>query len=96
LGLALAKSDPQEACKNFHRAIAEARRTGALMLELRATTNLVQNSAGMADAGSTKQMLASVLQQFTEGGESADVSVARTLLEGIPTNRTPSSPGRAH
>jgi class 3 adenylate cyclase/tetratricopeptide (TPR) repeat protein len=96
LGLALAKSDPQEASKNFHRAIAEARRTGALMLELRATTNLVQNSAGMADAGSTKQMLASVLQQFTEGGESADVSVARTLLEGIPTNRTPSSPGRAH
>src|ERR1700728_3738237 len=88
LGLALSESDPKEARNNFRRAITEAQRSGALMLELRATADLVRTSAGTAEAGSTKQMLASVLQQFTEGGESADVSVARTLLEGIPTNRT--------
>jgi class 3 adenylate cyclase/tetratricopeptide (TPR) repeat protein len=81
LGLALSKSDPQEARNNFRRAIAEARRTGALMLELRAATNLVQNSDGAPDADGNKQTLASVLQQFTEGFESADVQVAKTLLE---------------
>jgi tetratricopeptide (TPR) repeat protein len=82
LGLALSKSDPQEARNNFRRAIAEARRTGALMLELRAATNLVQNSAGTSDAKDAKQTLASVLQQFTEGAESADVQVAKAALEG--------------
>jgi adenylate cyclase len=83
LGLALRESERKEACNNFRRATIEAQRTGALMLELRATTDLVQASSGTAEADNAQQMLATVLQQFTEGFESADVRAAKTLLQGV-------------
>jgi adenylate cyclase len=82
LGLALSASDQKEASNNFRRAVAEAQRSGALMLELRATADLVRTSAGSADADDALQMLATVLAQFTEGLESGDVRAARTLLKG--------------
>jgi class 3 adenylate cyclase/tetratricopeptide (TPR) repeat protein len=82
LGLALSASDQKEASRNFRRAVAEAQRSGALMLELRATADLVRTSAGSADADDALQMLATVLAQFTEGLESGDVGAARTLLQG--------------
>jgi class 3 adenylate cyclase len=81
LGLALSASDQKEASDNFRRAVAEAQRSGALMLELRATADLVRTSAGSADADDALQMLATVLAQFTEGLESGDVGAARTLLQ---------------
>ncbi len=73
---------PKGGIGEFSPAIAEAQRTGALMLELRATADLVRTSAGSADADDALQMLATVLAQFTEGLESGDVRAARTLLKG--------------
>ncbi len=81
LGLALSASDQKEACNSFRRAITEAQRSGALMLELRATADLVRTSAGTAEADNARQMLATVLAQFTEGLESADVRAAKALLQ---------------
>jgi class 3 adenylate cyclase/tetratricopeptide (TPR) repeat protein len=89
LGLALSESDRKEASNNFRRAVAEAQRSGALMLELRATADLVRKSAGTADTDDALQMLATVLAQFTEGLESVDVRAAKALLQGSGYSELP-------
>jgi class 3 adenylate cyclase/predicted ATPase len=80
--MALPVPDKKEAERNFRRAIAEARRNGALMLELRAVTSLAQMSAGTAEAAEVKPMLVSVLGQISEGLDGVDARAARSLLDG--------------
>jgi class 3 adenylate cyclase len=88
LGCALSGSDRREACNNFRRAVTEARRSGALMLELRATANLAEISAG-TEAADAQRALARVYEQFTEGFESPDLRAARALLQGGDHSKLP-------
>jgi adenylate cyclase len=88
LGCALSGSDPREACNNFRRAVTEARRSGALMLELRATANLAEISGG-TEAADAQRALARVYEQFTEGFESPDLRAARALLQGGDHSKLP-------
>jgi predicted ATPase len=78
--LALPNPDVVEAEKCFRRSIAEARHTGALMLELRATTSSAQLLIKRGDREEAQQTLASVLGQFTEGFDSRDFQAAMEHL----------------
>ena len=85
LGDALvASSSPDlvEAQNCFLRAIAEARRSGALMLELRAARSLADILIRRGVLAEAQRTLAPIIAQFSEGLDSPDVRVARVLLDG--------------
>jgi class 3 adenylate cyclase/tetratricopeptide (TPR) repeat protein len=88
LGCALSESDPHEACNNFRRAITEARRSGAVMLELRAAANLAEILTG-TEAADAQQALARVYQQFTEGLDGPDLRTAKALLQAGDRSKLP-------
>jgi class 3 adenylate cyclase/predicted ATPase len=79
--LALSDPDAVEAEKCFRRGVAEARQSGALMLELRATMSIAKMLSKRGDWADAQRMLASVVTQFTEGFESVDLRPATALLE---------------
>ena len=65
----------------FLEARDEARRRGALALELRAATSLGALERRRAPAGPATEALAELLRSFTEGHETADLRRARALLD---------------
>ena len=80
-GYLLASSSPPDergAEAWLARSAACARRQGALAWELRTATTLARLRPGMPEARSE---LAAVYAQFTEGMETADLRVAKELLE---------------
>ena len=79
--LATAKPNAAAAKKCFERAIAQAKRLGAPMLELRAATSLAALSAGARKGPEAKRLLAPLLARFTEGSDNADLRAAKDLLE---------------
>ena len=65
----------------FLEARDEARRRGALALELRAATSLGALEQGRAAAGPATEALAELLRSFTEGHQTADLRRARELVD---------------
>jgi class 3 adenylate cyclase/predicted ATPase len=82
--LALPNPDANQAEDCFRRAMTEARATGALMLELRAATNLAQLLSRCGDEAEARQTLAPIFAQFSEGFGTADLRAARAFLDGKP------------
>jgi hypothetical protein len=63
------------------RALAEARRQGALAWELRAAMTLERLRVKQGRAGEGRELVSAVYARFTEGFETRDLRVARELLE---------------
>jgi class 3 adenylate cyclase/tetratricopeptide (TPR) repeat protein len=77
--LALPNHEPEaESC--YVRAIAEARHTGGLMLELRATTSLARMMVSRGDEAEARRTLAPIFAQFSEGFDSVDLRAAQAFL----------------
>lgn len=82
--LALSPPDEVEAENCFERAAAEARRAGALTLELRAATSLAEIAARRSDGAQARGALAKIVAAFGEGIDSAELRAAKALLDGKP------------
>jgi predicted ATPase len=67
----------------FRRALDWARRQGALAWELRAATGLARLLRDKGRSADAKALLQPVYDQFTEGFSTADLTVARTLLDAL-------------
>jgi class 3 adenylate cyclase/tetratricopeptide (TPR) repeat protein len=81
--LALPNHEPEaESC--YVRAIAEARHTGGLMLELRATTCLARMMVRRGDEAEARRTLAPIFAQFSEGFDSVDLRAAQAFFAEQP------------
>ena len=78
-----AASGTGDARSFLERAIATARRQGALMLELQATVDLARLLAGAAGRQEGCNLLAGCLERFTEGHGTRPLVAARELLEQL-------------
>ena len=68
---------------HFRQAVDWARRQGALSWELRAGTSLARMWRDQGRSQKARELLASVYDRFTEGFESADLKVAKAMLDGL-------------
>jgi predicted ATPase len=68
---------------SFLRAIEIARRQQAKSWELRAATSLARLRRDLGKRAEARDLLGSVYGWFTEGFETADLKVAKTLLEEL-------------
>jgi predicted ATPase len=66
---------------HFRQALDWARRQGALSWELRAATSLARLLRDQSSSVDALALLQPVYDRFTEGFETADLKVAKTLLE---------------
>jgi predicted ATPase len=82
--LALPNPDEAAAESCYVRAIAEARHTGGLMLELRAATSLARTMVRRGDEAEARRMLAPIFTQFNEGLDSVDLRAAQVFLVQKP------------
>jgi predicted ATPase len=71
-----------ESC--YVRAIAEARHTGGLMLELRAATSLAGMMIRRGSEMEARRTVAPIFAQFSEGFDSVDLRAAQAVLAGKP------------
>src|SRR5262249_683478 len=71
-----------ESC--YVRAIAEARHTGGLMLELRAATSLAGMMIRRGSEMEARRTVAPIFAQFSEGFDSVDLRAAEAVLAGKP------------
>jgi predicted ATPase len=69
--------------ESFHRALGEARRSAALSLELRASTDLARLWCGQGREAEAQELLAAVVGKFTEGYETSDLAAASSLLASL-------------
>jgi len=79
----LAKHAEQAARENFHRAIEVARAQQAKSWELRAATSLARMLASQDRREDARATLAPVYEWFTEGFETGDLRLAKTLLDRL-------------
>jgi predicted ATPase/class 3 adenylate cyclase len=70
--------------EQFHRALAVARRQGALSLELRAAVSLAGLWSRQNRGAEARALLASVYGGFREGFDTRDLQEARSLLAKLP------------
>jgi class 3 adenylate cyclase/tetratricopeptide (TPR) repeat protein len=73
-----------DAESSYVRAIAEARRTGGLMLELRAATSLARMMVRRGDEAEARRTLAPIFAQFSEGFDSVDLRAAQAFFAERP------------
>jgi tetratricopeptide (TPR) repeat protein len=71
-----------ESC--YVHAIAEARHTGGLMLELRAATSLARMMVRRGDEAEARRTLAPIFTQFSEGFDSVDLGTAQAFFAKKP------------
>jgi adenylate cyclase len=83
----LSVPDEPEDC--FRTAVTVARRHGARLIELRATTSLARLWAGQGKRAQAHQALAEIYCWFTEGFDTPDLREARTLLERLGESTSP-------
>ena len=81
---ALPNRDEGAAVKCYLRAVAEARHTGALMLELRAAMSLAGMMIRRGDEAEARRTVAPIFSQFSEGFDSVDLRAAQAFLAGKP------------
>jgi predicted ATPase len=82
--VALPNPDEAEVEQCYLRAIAEARHTGALMLELRAATSLAGMMIRRGDEAEARRTVAPIFAQFSEGFDSVDLRAAQAFFAGKP------------
>ena len=82
-GELLAREDGPAAEASFREAIALARRQGARMYELRATTSLARWLTEGGRVTEARRLLAPLYASFTEGFDTRDLMEARALLEEL-------------
>jgi len=68
---------------HFQRALATARRQGALSWELRAATSLARLWDGQNRRSDALALLQPVYDRFTEGFDTADLKAAKGLLNTL-------------
>jgi adenylate cyclase len=73
--------DEADAC--FRRALAEARKRGSKLLELRAMTSLARLWAGQSRRADAHQALAEIYGWFSEGFDTPDLRAAKMLLDTL-------------
>jgi predicted ATPase len=73
-----------EAESSYVRAIAEARHTGGLMLEIRAATSLARMMVRRGDEAEARRTLAPIFAQFSEGFDSVDLRAAQAFFAEKP------------
>jgi len=81
LRLKQAQSEPAEA--DFREALALTCKMGARSLELRATMSLARLLASQGRRDEARAMLAEIYNWFTEGFDTADLKVAKALLDEL-------------
>jgi class 3 adenylate cyclase/tetratricopeptide (TPR) repeat protein len=79
----LAKRQERAAAENFRRAIGVARAQQGKSWELRATFSLAKMLASQDHAAQADAVLAPVYQWFTEGFDTNDLVLAKTLLDRL-------------
>ncbi len=67
----------------FRQALDSARRQGALSFELRAATSLARLLRDRGRSTESKALLRPVYDRFTEGFDTADLKVAKALLDAL-------------
>jgi class 3 adenylate cyclase/predicted ATPase len=82
-GELLAREGRPEAETSFREAIELARRQGAKMYEIRATTSLARWLADRGHVAEARRLLAPLHASFTEGLETRDLIEAKALLEQL-------------
>ena len=82
-GELLAREAIPEAEATFREAIALARRQGARMYELRATTSLARWLTEGGRVAEARTLLAPLYASFTEGFDTRDLIEAKALLEEL-------------
>jgi predicted ATPase len=75
--------DPGIAEGWFKQAIEIARGQGAKLLELRAAVSLARLWQDQGNRGEARDLLAPVLEWFTEGFDTADLNEAKSLIESL-------------
>ena len=80
--LARSPDDQAEAEACFQRSLEVARRQSARSWELRAAMSLGKLRHGRGDRAGATQLLARVIERFTQGFETPDLRDARALLQG--------------
>jgi predicted ATPase len=83
--LRMAAPAPEEAERYFRRAIELARGRAQKSLELRAATSLARLLAARGRREDARGLLAPIYDWFTEGFATADLTVAKTLLDTFAT-----------
>jgi predicted ATPase len=68
----------------YVRAVAEARHTGAVMLELRAATSLARMIVRRGDEAEARRTLTPIFAQFSEGFNSVDLRAAQAFFAERP------------
>jgi predicted ATPase len=79
----LGPADPNGADSILANAITTAGRQGAKLLELRAATSLARLWCEQDQAREARELLAPIYAWFTEGFDTADLTEAKALLEGL-------------
>jgi predicted ATPase len=72
-----------EAEQSFHEALAMARRHAAKSLELRAAMSLARLWQQQGKQAAAHELLTGVYGWFTEGFDTADLRLARALLQEL-------------
>ena len=79
----LEQADPDRAHSILANAITTAGRQGAKLLELRAATSLARLYCDQGQPSEARELLAPICAWFTEGFDTADLTEAKALLEGL-------------
>jgi predicted ATPase/class 3 adenylate cyclase len=79
----LERADPERAHSMLANAITTAGRQGAKLLELRAATSLARLYCDQGQPSEARELLAPICAWFTEGFDTADLTEAKALLEGL-------------
>ena len=75
--------DPEEAVRLLQASLAKAKAQGAKLWELRTATSLAEMWCKQGAAAAARDVLAPVLNWFTEGANTADLIAARELLDQL-------------
>ncbi len=78
-----ATGDPSAAERNYHLALAVAKRQSAKLLELRASISLARLWCKQGKRGEARDLLASIYNWFTEGFDTPDLKEAKALLDEL-------------
>ena len=81
--LALAAGDQQAAEADYRRAIEVSQRQQARSWELRAMMSFAGLKKIQGNPGEGRQMLESIYSVFTEGFDTADLVLAKALLDDL-------------
>ena len=80
---AMPRQDPSLAIDCLNEALAVAREQSALALELRSATTLAQLLAESGQRDQARHVLTNVYDRFTEGRGTADLRIARQVIEEL-------------